>query len=93
MSPTFCFEENPFQKSGQSSNSGRMPLKSLRVSRAVLHQSRTMSRDGRFDSVSGKCLLSNQSFLIHLSQLKQDRFLVTERLMACVWLSKNPCTC
>ena len=37
MSPPFALKKNLFQKSGQSSKRGRMPLKSLRASRAVLH--------------------------------------------------------
>lgn len=61
-----CFEENLFQRNGQSSKSKRMPLKA-----SVFHKPSSIffliclgskthdSSDGKFDSVSGKWFPSN----------------------------------
>lgn len=63
-----CFEENPFQKGRQPSKSERIPLKGFvfhKLSCAFcflicLESKTAMSTDGKFDSFSGKGLLSGK---------------------------------
>lgn len=61
-----CFEENPFQKGRQPSKSERIPLKGFVFHKpscafcflVCLRSKTAMSTDGKFDSFSGKGLLS-----------------------------------